>query len=718
MGKSARPVTNVHADSFLLNARCVRVLSLDLAVLEVCSVNTAGLAKSSQLVQLRASVDGAAACTPCTRLVWARSRLHALGNDTLLDSASHASKKQESAHFTLCHHKEPEKLVAPHKMTSEFHKQQDTCSKKETNSRGKSKTSSEAEDEIGFASKRPFQVVGSKKWPTLGRSHDKTGLKKVASDAPRISRGSSISKVLKLMPPGLVSLLRSTVRLRRCAHASTKTCLRAFSVIPKTSHKADKNADQRRDDDDMRPSESHHGQENQITNDLKAPHVSCLEGSYPSRMTVNVIDEDVVELSLNGQTYSLPHSWYEKFRHNCPCPMCAQKVGGSIGWQSLQDPCEVFEGSSIKNVEVEGASVCYEWTDSKGRKHEAILSKKWLQENLSERTIQDPTPYAERVRKEAKSTPGLGIEYRSPVKFVWSKLLESDRALFKWMRAINEDGMAIVDDAPVEPYTLDKLATRVGKVHETIYGYFQDVKAKRNPTNVAFGSACLQLHQDVAYYESMPGLQMLHCLKQDDDLKGGESTFMDGIQIATAMRERFPDDFRVLTQTSAAFLSSVVPAPPNVSASIDTNTYRMSYMRPHIVVNENDDIVSLTWSPNFEAPFPGDPKSAAEYFQARHRFAWLVRELTNEAQIWTKLRPGQVVVFNNRRMFHGRMAFEDCDESKKTSIGNEDETSRHLQLVYVNIDDYWNQLNRLASVYGTRADLKRVFNGDRVKSSN
>jgi len=434
-----------------------------------------------------------------------------------------------------------------------------------------------------------------------------------------------------------------------------------------------------------------------------------------------------VEIHALGRVMNVSHAW---LRHNCPCPLCAQRVGTSLGWQSLQDPCEVLEGSDIFESEIGGKSFSYKWKDSRGRVHDGVLSLKWIEENLSPFTVKDPTPYVTRKVLEKKdidkknvnitgaTTSVRGVEYVGP-DFSWDDILASDRALYKWLKAINEDGMAIVNEAPRDPHTLDKLATRVGRVQETIYGYYQDVKASRNPTNVAFSSACLQLHQDVAYYESMPGLQMLHCLHQDESLEGGESTFMDGIQIAHVLKEQFPEDFDVLTRTNASFLSSVVPSPTSVSAGVDPYTYRMRYERPHIRVNSNNDIVSLAWSPNFEAPFIGDAQEMERYFKARHRFAWLVREMESEAQIWTKLKPGQVVVFNNRRMFHGRKEFfmkstDTTDQSKVT--GCRDDPARHLQLVYVNIDDYWNRLNQLSAIFGDPADLKRIYNGDEVRS--
>ena len=40
-----------------------------------------------------------------------------------------------------------------------------------------------------------------------------------------------------------------------------------------------------------------------------------------------------------------------------------------------------------------------------------------------------------------------------------------------------------------------------------------DVLVTPDPINVAYSSVQLDLHMDLVYFESPPGLQLLHCLK-------------------------------------------------------------------------------------------------------------------------------------------------------------------------------------------------------------
>jgi alpha-ketoglutarate-dependent taurine dioxygenase len=46
-----------------------------------------------------------------------------------------------------------------------------------------------------------------------------------------------------------------------------------------------------------------------------------------------------------------------------------------------------------------------------------------------------------------------------------------------------------------------------------IAGTIFDVVSTDNPINIAYSNIALDLHQDLPYYESPPGVQLLHCLK-------------------------------------------------------------------------------------------------------------------------------------------------------------------------------------------------------------
>lgn len=58
---------------------------------------------------------------------------------------------------------------------------------------------------------------------------------------------------------------------------------------------------------------------------------------------------------------------------------------------------------------------------------------------------------------------------------------------------------------------------------------------------------------DLVYYESPPGLQLLHCLRNDDDIIGGESILLDAYHVLEEMRAQHPTEFHTLTKIPATF---------------------------------------------------------------------------------------------------------------------------------------------------------------------
>ena len=54
-------------------------------------------------------------------------------------------------------------------------------------------------------------------------------------------------------------------------------------------------------------------------------------------------------------------------------------------------------------------------------------------------------------------------------------------------------------------------------------GTIFDVVSTDNPINIAYSNIALDLHQDLPYYESPPGVQLLHCLKFSASVTGAST---------------------------------------------------------------------------------------------------------------------------------------------------------------------------------------------------
>ena len=270
-------------------------------------------------------------------------------------------------------------------------------------------------------------------------------------------------------------------------------------------------------------------------------------------------------------------------------------------------------------------------------------------------------------------------------------------ARWRWLRALSEDGATLLRGVP-EHVTraadnngggvdgVRFVAELIGPLQPNIYGDIFDVVSKGDDAeNLAYTTEAIGPHMDLCYYESPPGLQLLHCLAFDQSVTGGGSLLIDSFRVAEALRDACPTAFNTLTTIPATFLKD---------HSRRAHPVLLSYQRPHIATDPRSSrVTGVFWSPPFEGPLiPNGTNDVSDYYLAYR----LLHRAIEEAPRWERrLQPSEMLVFNNRRMLHGRHGFE--------SNGG----MRHLRGCYVNIDEYANALNLL-----NRAFLVNGENGD------
>ena len=126
--------------------------------------------------------------------------------------------------------------------------------------------------------------------------------------------------------------------------------------------------------------------------------------------------------------------------------------------------------------------------------------------------------------------------------------------LWRLASLLQERGVVLVHGAPAEPGAVTRLARRIGPVQPQIYGEAWDVVTSERAINLAYTGEPLGPHMDLCYYESPPGLQLLHCLRFDESIAGGESTLIDAFAVARALRRSQPRAFADLARIPATSL--------------------------------------------------------------------------------------------------------------------------------------------------------------------
>ncbi len=261
-----------------------------------------------------------------------------------------------------------------------------------------------------------------------------------------------------------------------------------------------------------------------------------------------------------------------------------------------------------------------------------------------------------------------------PPTFNGPAVMDSDAALYDWLHALATFGLARLEGLPTENGTVEKVARRIGTVRASNFGFLFTVESKSDPDSNAYTSAALTGHTDLASREVQPGLQLLHC--QENSCSTGHSTMVDGFKIAEVIRDEDPELFRALTDLNWLF----------------SNRHPDSDFRWSGPIVETDPDGSLTEIRNtsFLRANPDMPDSEVpRAYRAVRRYAALARQ--DRFTCATLFRPGDCVIFNNRRMLHGRSAFD-------PSEGN-----RRLEGCYLETDELLSRLRVLTrSGHGPR----------------
>jgi gamma-butyrobetaine dioxygenase len=265
----------------------------------------------------------------------------------------------------------------------------------------------------------------------------------------------------------------------------------------------------------------------------------------------------------------------------------------------------------------------------------------------------------------------LGARLDAARDFDWAAFsaAQSDRSLrARWMTRLLCDGIAFLRDVPATEAGILAAAALVGRVAATNYGQVFDVQSVPQPENLAYSDLGLGLHTDNPYREPVPGFQVLHALIASPD--GGESLFGDGFAVAEYLRTATPDAFALLTRTPVPFLYR----------SADAELYAE---RPLIQLNCEGKVAAVHYNSRSIAPLRLCARESRPFYAAYRRFASLLRDPRFHLQF--RLRDGDLVIFDNQRILHGRTAFSSARHP------------RHLRGCYLTRD----------SVYGEAALLRR-----------
>jgi gamma-butyrobetaine dioxygenase len=353
------------------------------------------------------------------------------------------------------------------------------------------------------------------------------------------------------------------------------------------------------------------------------------------RLTITAPDELIID-DGNGRRFGIHPIW---LRERCQDPLSIDLHTG----QRLHDPSDLD-----LNLRFEALS-----EPAQGRLH--VRFSDGHEADFAARDI----------LAEAAMPPGA---HDVPPATLWTGALDNlpratwnasptDADLTAWLDAFLRYGFIIFSGVPAEHHAVLEVATMFGFARETNFGTVFDVRSVPNAIDLAYTALHLDPHTDNPYRSPVPGVQLLHCLA--NETTGGLSTLVDGYAVGEALRLRDPEAFRVLSTTPIRFRYRDAVTELTASA-------------PPIELDVSGRIKTIHFSPRLDFVPLLPPEDLSAYYRARRVFDHLLR--TSEFELRFLLHGGDLVMFDNCRLLHGRTRFDPR------------EGLRHLQGCYIDID--------------------------------
>ena len=126
-----------------------------------------------------------------------------------------------------------------------------------------------------------------------------------------------------------------------------------------------------------------------------------------------------------------------------------------------------------------------------------------------------------------------------------------EKLMYDVLQDFYKYGFVIFKNVPTEDNYVLKFANSMGTVRPTNFGESFSVKSIPKPNDLAYTSFALTPHTDNPYRKPIPGIQLLHCIKNDS--KGGNSTLTDGFAVSEYLKKKYPLYFKILSSVKIRF---------------------------------------------------------------------------------------------------------------------------------------------------------------------
>ena len=311
-------------------------------------------------------------------------------------------------------------------------------------------------------------------------------------------------------------------------------------------------------------------------------------------------------------------------RHNCRCDKCWNKLGDQTLQVVVNIPQDIVPKST--SLDDEGRLVLA-WPQDD---HVTVYEAGWLRAHC----------YSAEERRKRRHTPTLwDANYVKDLPvFERGDIEVGNLGNLQVLEQLRDYGIARIKGAAPVPDEIERLAELIGYIRETNYGRFLDVVTKPSPKILAYTPEYLSVHSDDPYRDLPPGFGIFHCIEADS--VGGDSILVDGFKVADALRKENPGAFEILSRV------------PQQYSRYHEDDVDFRYEARMISIDYWGEISGFRYADRPIAPLDIQEELVEPFYDAFRKLSELTRR--PEFEIRFRLTPGDVLLFDNHRVLHGR----------------------------------------------------------------
>ena len=225
----------------------------------------------------------------------------------------------------------------------------------------------------------------------------------------------------------------------------------------------------------------------------------------------------------------------------------------------------------------------------------------------------------------------------------------------KLLKNIYSYGFSVITNCQKNLGSVEKITKKIGYVRQSIFGGLWSFESNKDMADSAYTQNELRPHTDSTYSYDAPGLQLLLCSKYIAE--GGESILVDGFKIADEIKKKNKELFKILSSVE-------------VKGQYFGDGVLLEAERPVLKLNSKNELIQVSFNNYDRAPFRLENKLTLKFYESIRKFDKLVNDKKYQ---WRHiLKPGELLIFNNWRILHGRGSFTGTRKMLGCYINKED----------------------------------------------